>query len=134
MSSEKVIENLTRILGADYVHTGAAIDARYLHDWWVPIDRGAPLALVRPGTTADVAHVLAFCNAQRIGVVPQGGLTGLAGGATPVDGCVLLSLERLNGIEEIDDAAATLTAWAGTPLQTIQEAAERAGFLFPLDL
>ena len=64
----------------------------------------------------------------------QGGLTGLCGGATPQDEEVALSLERLSGIEELDQASMTMTVLAGTPLQAIQDAADAAGFLFPLDL
>ena len=52
-------------------------------------------------------------------MVPQGGLTGLAGGARPVAGGIALSLERLVGIEEIDPDAATMTVRAGTTLETI---------------
>ena len=64
----------------------------------------------------------------------QGGLTGLAGGACLVGGEVALSLERMRGIEQIDSVSATMTVLAGTPLQVVQDAADAAGFLFPLDL
>src|SRR5436190_6851662 len=134
MKRDTTAAQLAKIVGADHVRTGADIDARHLGDWFVSIERGSPLAVVRPRTTAEVASILQYCNKERVGVVPQGGLTGLAGGATAVDGCVLLSLERMTGIEELDTAAATLTAWAGTPLQTVQEAAAAGGFLFALDL
>ncbi len=134
MNRDAVSAELAKIVGADHVRVGADIDARRLRDWFVQIESGAPFAAVRPRTTAEVAAVLRLCNTHRVGVVPQGGLTGLAGGATPVDGCVLLSLERMTGIEDVDAAAATLTAWAGTPLQSIQEGAAAAGFLFALDL
>lgn len=129
-----VLTALGNAVGEDQVLTGAAIDPRYRGDWYVKLERGAPLALVRPRTTREVAAALRACHAHRVPVVPQGGLTGLAGGATPLDGCVALSLERMTGIEELDPAAATLSVWAGTPLQTVQEAARTAGFLFPLDL
>jgi len=128
------IEALRRAVGADEVLDGSAVDDRYLHDWVVPMAGGRPLALVRPRTTEDVAAVLRVCNDARIPVVPQGGLTGLAGGATPTDGCVVLSLELMSGVEELDDAAQTMTVLAGTPLQTIQEAAREAGLFFALDL
>ena len=61
-------------------------------------------------------------------------MTGLAGGAVPRETDIALSLERLRGIEEIDPAAATISVWAGTTLEEIQQAAIEAGFLFPLDL
>lgn len=129
-----IIEKLARAVGPDQVLSGVGIDARYLHDWMVPLSEGAPLAVVRPRTTEEVASVLRACHGLGVPVVPQGGLTGLAGGGTPVPGCVALSLERMSGVEEVDADAATLTAWAGTPLQTIQDAARDAGFFFPLDL
>ncbi len=128
------IEAVRRVVGADQVLEGSAIADRYLRDWVVPMAGGRPLALVRPRTTEDVAAVLRICHDARISVVPQGGLTGLAGGATPIDGCVVLSLERMSGIEELDEAAATMTVLAGTPLQVIQEAAQEAGLFFALDL
>jgi FAD/FMN-containing dehydrogenase len=128
------VQAIRDAVGAAQVIEGPAIDARYLSDWVVPMAGGQPLALVRPRTTADVASVLRICHDAGIPVVPQGGLTGLAGGATPVDQCVVVSLERMSGIEELDDAAATMTVLAGTPLQVIQEAAEAAGLFFGLDL
>jgi FAD/FMN-containing dehydrogenase len=66
--------------------------------------------------------------------VPQGGLTGLAGGACLRGGELVISLERMNRVESIDTVSATLTVQAGTPLQVIQEAAADAGLFFPLDL
>ena len=92
-----------------------------------------PQAVVRPSSTEEVSRVLKTCFEQGQAVVVQGGMTGLAGGATPQAGELALSLERLSGIEELDSAAMTITAWAGTPLQTVQEAAADAGFHLPLD-
>jgi FAD/FMN-containing dehydrogenase len=93
-----------------------------------------PLAVARPADTAGVAATLRICNEHGVAVVPQGGLTGLCGGARAGSREVALSLERLVGIEEIDPASATMTVWAGTPLETIQQAAAEAGFFCPLDL
>jgi FAD/FMN-containing dehydrogenase len=89
---------------------------------------------VRPRTTEQVSTVLRICNAHDQAVVTQGGLTGLAGGACVLGGEVALSLELMKGIEEVDPVSGTMTVQAGTPLQTVQEAADAAGFLFPLDL
>lgn len=93
-----------------------------------------PLAVARPNTPQGVADVLRVCAEYGVAVVPQGGLTGLAGGAHPIEGALALSLERLQGIEDIDPAMATMTVYAGTPLETIQQAAADAGFFIPLDL
>jgi FAD/FMN-containing dehydrogenase len=98
--------------------------------------RGRALAVVRPGSTAEVAAVLRACAAHGAGVVPQGGNTGLVGGSVPdASGSqILLSLLRLNRIRAIDRANLTLTAEAGCVLQAVQEAAAAQGLLFPLSL
>jgi FAD/FMN-containing dehydrogenase len=101
---------------------------------WSNVDRQRPLAVLRPRSVAEVAAALRACHAAGIAVVPQGGLTGLAGGATPQANQVVLSLERLKGIEEIDRDSATMTVLAGTPLEVAQKAAEEAGLYLALDI
>ncbi len=93
----------------------------------------APIAVVRPANARDVAEVLGICARHRLGVTVQGGRTGLCGGATPSPGSLAMSLERMVGVEEIDERAMTITARAGTPLQTVQEAAKAKGLFFPVD-
>ena len=93
-----------------------------------------PLALLRPATTDEVATALRICHAHRQPVVTQGGLTGLSGGACLLGGEVALSLERMRGVEAVDLVGSTMTVLAGTPLQTVHEAADAAGLMFPLDL
>jgi FAD/FMN-containing dehydrogenase len=128
-----ICAELTRALGPDVVTPGPEVDKRY-HCDWSAIDPAQPKALIRPRTTAEVATALRLCHGAGQSVVPQGGLTGLAGGATPRTGDIVLSLERLAGIEEIDAVAATMTLRAGTILETAQRAADEAGFLLALDL
>ncbi len=119
----------------DSVVQFAPIDRRHLKDWMVAAEPGCePLALVRARDTRDVAQTLKVCHAHRIPVVPQGGLTGLTGGATPVSGCVVLSLERLSQIEALDPDGSTITVGAGVTLQAVQEAADAAGLMFALDI
>jgi FAD/FMN-containing dehydrogenase len=115
------------------VLTGDEITEKYQHDWSAETP-GTPIAVVRPSSTAEVAAVMRVCSAAAQPVVVQGGLSGLCGGANPRGNEVALSLERLQGIEEIDAASMTMTVKAGTPLQVIQQAADAAGFVFPLDL
>ncbi|MES5489100.1 FAD-binding oxidoreductase [Bradyrhizobium sp. INPA03-11B] len=133
--STDLVAELTALLGVSCIRTGRDIEPRHLQDFAVasPSDE-LPAAVVYPRNTLQVAAILKLCNGMRVPVVPQGGLTGLAGGATPVCGCVLLSLERMRRIEEIDADAATITVQAGVPLQVIQEAADKVGLFFPLDL
>lgn len=122
-------------LGAlgDMVSTEPDVLERHACDW-SNVDRQRPLAVLRPRSVAEVALALKTCNEFGLAVVPQGGLTGLAGGATPQAGQVVLSLERLKGIEEIDRDSATMTVLAGTPLEAAQKAAEEAGLYLALDI
>lgn len=130
---KEIVQALTDALGASSVKTGADIQPRYLGDWSGRASTN-PLAVVLPRSTDEVAIILRLCNAARQSVVPQGGLTGLAGGAIPAAGEICISMERLAGIEEIDHASSTMTVLAGTTLQTVQEAALAAGLEFALDL
>ena len=99
-----------------------------------PPDEVDILAVAYPRSADQVARILKACSAARISVQPQGGMTGLAGGGTPIQPCLVLSLERMRTIQEIDPAAGTMTVEAGVILETAQKAADEAGFLFPLDL
>jgi FAD/FMN-containing dehydrogenase len=128
-----ILADLLDALGPGIVRTGEAIPPRNQADWsGLPPNR--PLALLLPETTAQVATALRLCHAHGQTVVPQGGLTGLSGGGHPGAGDIALSLERMTGIEEVDPAAATLTALAGTPLELVHQAAEAAGFACGIDL
>jgi FAD/FMN-containing dehydrogenase len=128
-----IIAALRRELGAGQVLTGDAIGAKHRSDM---SGTGAdmPLALIRPRSVGEIAAALRLANEEGVAVVPQGGLTGLAGGANPRPGEIALSLERWSGVEEVDAEAGTMTVRAGTPLETAQAAAAAAGFLLPLDL
>lgn len=132
-SAYELLAALQSVLCEGTVLVGAAISDKYLRDWSGEYGE-MPLAVLRPRSTEEVSRALAICHAHQWPVVPQGGLTGLAGGAVPTRGAVVITLERMSGVEEIDTASATITVLAGTPLQVAQEAAQEAGFLFALDL
>ncbi|MYF69303.1 MAG: FAD-binding oxidoreductase [Proteobacteria bacterium] len=117
-----IVDRLRNRLGSGAVLSGAGIGERYSVDY-TGENAQPPMAVVRPGSTTEVAAVLRTCSEFAQPVVVQGGLTGLAGGATPRKGEIALSLERLNGIEELDPVSMTITARAGTPLQAVQDAA-----------
>ncbi len=91
-------------------------------------------ALLRPRSTAEVSTALRICHARGQTVVTHGGLTGCVEGATSTADSVVLSLERMNAIEEIDGIGRTATVQAGVILQKLQEAARERGLLFPVDL
>jgi FAD/FMN-containing dehydrogenase len=91
-------------------------------------------ALVRPRSTAEVSAVLRACHAVRQPVVVHGGLSGLVRGTDAAAHELILSLERMDRIEEIDPVSRTATVQAGVKLQALQEAVEEKGLMFPLDL
>ncbi|WP_119460046.1 FAD-binding oxidoreductase [Rhodospirillaceae bacterium SYSU D60014] len=96
---------------------------------------GRAALLVRPDSTAAVAEVVRLCAEAGVPIVPQGGNTGLVGGATPSEGGeILLCLSRLNRIRAVDALNYTMTVEAGCILQQVQEAAAAAERLFPLSL
>ena len=103
---------------------------------WRKRYRGKALAVVRPGSAAEVAAVMKACALAHTPVVPQGGNTGLVGGGVPDDSGqqVLLSLTRLNKLRRIDADNLTVTVEAGCVLQGLQEAVDAQGLLFPLSL
>ena len=129
-----VIDAFGLVVGTANVLTEGDLSA-YEIDWRKRY-RGRALAVVRPGSTAEVAAVVRLCAAHGVGLVAQGGNTGMVGGSVP-DGSgtqVLLNLTRLNRVRAIDVANLTLTADAGCVLQAVQEAAAAQGLLFPLIL
>jgi FAD/FMN-containing dehydrogenase len=135
------LDQLRATVGAAHVLTEGDLSA-WEQDWRKR-DRGRALAVVRPGSTAEVAAVVQACIAQRarqplepVSIVPQGGNTGLVMGSTPDHSGrqLVLSLQRMNQVRELDPDNLTLTAEAGCILASLQQQAEAAGYLFPLSL
>jgi len=129
------LDDLRTVLDPAAIVTDPQTMAPHLTDWRGK-HRGAALALLRPRTVEEVSAILRWASATRTPVVPQGGNTGLSGGATP-DGsgeAVVLSLARLNRIRAIDTEGDTLTAEAGCVLADVQQAATAHERLFPLSL
>lgn len=120
-------------LGSQTVLIGDAVPERNRNDWSSQAPAN-PIAVIRPKDAGEVSAALKACAQAGLKVVPQGGLTGLCGGARPEDGWVALSMERMVGVEEIDTAGSTMTVWAGTPLEVVQREADQAGLFFSLDL
>ncbi|MHC8509803.1 MAG: FAD-binding oxidoreductase [Rhodospirillales bacterium] len=129
---EGLLERLTQALGPQNVLTAPEDLAPYLHEWR-GIYQGAAAAVLRPGSTDETAAVVGLCAEAGCPITPQGGNTGLVGGAV-AEGGVILSLGRINRIREIDAAACTITVEAGCVLADVQTAAREAGRLFPLSL
>ena len=90
--------------------------------------------IVRPESTEEVSKILSVCNQAGQPVIVHGGLTGLVYGTRTSPDQLILSLERMNTIEDIDPVGRTLTCQSGVTLQNIQEKAESENMIFPLDL
>jgi FAD/FMN-containing dehydrogenase len=126
---------LAEIVGARNVYTDPAQTKPYYTDWRRQYSAAAE-CVVRPGSTQEVARVVALCAREGIAVVAQGGNTGLVGGSVPTGARreIVLSLARMNRIRAIDVLNDTITVDAGCVLAAVQTAADEAGRLFPLSL
>jgi len=129
-----LVDRLATIAGARHVVTDPAALAPHLAEGR-GLFHGTALCAVAPGTTAEVAAVIALCHAEGVPVTPQGGNTGQCGGAVPMaPGGVVLRTDRLNRIRAVDPLDGTITVEAGCILADIQRAAAEAGAHFPLSL
>lgn len=128
-----IVEQLEAVLGPNSVLTGKEAD-RAPTGIVFPGEQRHEQIIVRPSSTEEVSQVLKICHTAGQSIVPQGGMTGLVQGAEITDDEIALSLERMNAIEEVDVVNSTMTVQAGTILQVVQERAEAAGLLFPMDL
>ena len=118
---------------------GLTRDADLITPWltdWRGRFTGAALALASPASAAELADLVKLCARHRVPIVPQGGNSGMSGGATPdASGtAMLVSMRRMSAIRTLDVAARQVTCEAGVVLQTLHEAAEAKGLRFPLTL
>jgi FAD/FMN-containing dehydrogenase len=127
-----VAASLAAIVGPDHVLADPAERAGFEVDWTRRF-QGEALAVVRPATTGEVAAVAAACQAAGVPMIPQGGNTGLVGGAVPAPGSVVVSLRRLAAIDAVDAVAGQLTAGAGATIAAVARRAEEAGWAFGVD-
>jgi FAD/FMN-containing dehydrogenase len=129
------LARVAAIVAPRHLLTQATDMAPYLTDWRARYS-GHALGVARPGTAEEVAATVRTCLEFGVPIVPQGGNTGLCGGATPAaDGSALVvQLGRLNRVRGIDPANCAMIVEAGCTLAAAREAAARAGRLFPLSL
>lgn len=133
--SADILDRVAAIIGAKNIVTDADDMVPYLKEWR-DLFRGKARAVLRPGSTAEVAELVKLAAETGTPLVPQGGNTGLVGGQIPVaEGReLILSLQRLDKVRMVDVEGDTMIVEAGVTLQRAQEAAEAAGRLFPLSL
>jgi glycolate oxidase subunit GlcD len=125
---------LARIVGAEHVLCGAAIPPHYDHDATLARGlRGRAEVVVRPRSAAEVAAVLALCYERELPLIARGGGTGLAGGAVPLHGGVVCSLERLRALRSLEPALWRMHVEAGMSTRAVQRHARENGLYFPPD-
>jgi glycolate oxidase len=134
---ESVIERLRKIVGDENVlvephhrFLRAASAAPFpLHKWHLH----APDVVVLPGSTEEVAEVVKLANEKKIPIVPRAGGTGLADGAVPLKGGIVVDIKRMNRILEIDEENMCVTVEAGINNQTLNMELRELGYWWPFD-
>ncbi len=130
--SPAVADQLRDIVGPQVIVDPEMV-ASYTTDWTGRF-AGTSAAVVRPGSTTEVAAVVSLCRRLGLTLVPQGGNTGLVGGSVPLGGEIVLSLRRLDVLDPVDDLAGQVTAGAGVSLGDVQRSAQNAGWSYAVDI
>ncbi|GGN47201.1 oxidoreductase [Novosphingobium indicum] len=135
MTSNVFLDEAAAILGPRGLTRDAELVSPWLTDWRGRYT-GKACAMASPASTEELAQLVKLCAAHGVPIVPQGGNSGMSGGATPDEtgNAILLSMRRMNAIREIDVEARRVTCEAGVVLQTLHEAVEEKDLRFPLTL
>ncbi|MDT8424242.1 MAG: FAD-linked oxidase C-terminal domain-containing protein, partial [Desulfuromonadales bacterium] len=131
MLSEKIIKQLQRIVGAEYVSTAKADLICYSYD--ATQQQHLPDVVVHPGRTEEVAQLMRLANAEKIPVFPRGSGSGFTGGSLPIAGGIVLAMTRLDRILEIDADNLVATVEPGVVTEQFQKAVEKVGLFYPPD-
>ena len=127
-----ILEQLKAMVGPDGVLSGDDMGVDYAHDESSAMPH-YPEVVVRAENTEEVSQILSLANHERIPVTPRGGGTGLCGGAIPIYGGVLLSLEKMNRILELDEENLMVTVEPGVFIMDLHAYVEKHGLLYPPD-
>ena len=130
-----LLDRIRAVVGDKGILEGANDTQSYVNDWRGALF-GQAAAVVRPGSAEEVSQVVRLCSDAGVAIVPQGGNTGLMGGATPLGKGpqIVMSMTRMNQVLAVDTAGYTMTVESGCILKTIQETAASHDRLFPLSL
>ncbi len=129
---DDLLATLGAVVGDGGLLTGADVSSRASGVW--RSEGIEARAILRPRTTEEVSRILAICNAAGQPVVAHGGLTGLVEGAVTRSDEIVLSLERMNTIEEVNSVERTMCVQSGVVLEAVQNAADEHGLMYPLDI
>lgn len=127
-----IIKDLENYLTADQILTGDQLNDRYYHIW--KMDQGLnALAYLLPRNTEDVSNILKLCDQHNHPVIVFGGLTNLVGSTETEGHEIIISMEKMNSIEEVDSGSRTMTVQSGVILEQLQLKAKEYDLLFPLN-
>lgn len=132
-TQQQVVERCRVFLTEQQIAIGEAINIRHYTDW-SNYKRIQPYAVLFPKNTEQVSQILSICNELKQAVVPQGGMTGVAGAGIANTDEIVIALDKMNKIEEIDQYSSTMTVQAGITLEEVQNAAKQAELFFPVDV
>ncbi len=127
-----IIDTLKQIVGRDYVFSDTENLKHYSHDETEDLSF-LPQVVVKPRTPEEISAILKICNKENIPLTPRGAGTGLSGGALPVCGGIVLSMERFNKILQIDERNLQATVEPGVINQVFQETVAEKGLFYPPD-
>jgi glycolate oxidase len=126
------LRELEELLGVDRVTSGESINDDDLHDESLHRRSRTPLAVVRPHSVDDVAAIARFASHHRLGVVPRGSGTGLSGGATPVDGGLVIAFDEMDSILDINVRDHVAVVQPGVTLRALDDALRSTGLQYPV--
>jgi glycolate oxidase len=128
----EVLESLGKIVSKEYLFTDAETLKNYGHDETEDLSF-LPSVVIKPRKAEEISEILKICNKENIPITPRGAGTGLSGGALPVYGGIVLSMERFNQILQIDERNLQATVESGVINQVFQEAVIEKGLFYPPD-
>ncbi len=129
---ENIVEQLSKVLSPDQILTDSQLSSRYSHIWEMNVPLVAKAVLL-PKSTLEVSEIMKICYDNEQEVIAHGGLTNLVGSTETKEHQIVISMEKLNAINEIDNDSRTMTVQAGVILQAIQEKATDNELMFPLN-
>ena len=132
-NAPSIRSQLAKIVGEQNLIQDSSSDSSYLMERRGKFSSSA-MYVVFPGSTEEVSAVVRYCQKYNVSIVPQGGNTGVCGGAVSTSDSIILNLKRMNQVRKLDSAGYTLEAEAGCVLANVQAAATEKGLYFPLSL
>uniref|UniRef100_D3TMR5 D-2-hydroxyglutarate dehydrogenase, mitochondrial n=1 Tax=Glossina morsitans morsitans TaxID=37546 RepID=D3TMR5_GLOMM len=132
---DKDVSFFNSLMGARYVLQDAGADDLLCYNVdFLRSVRGNSKLVLRPGTTQEISEILKYCNKRHLAVCPQGGNTGLVGGAVPVCDEIIISMSRLNKVLNIDETTGIASCEAACILENLDAKAREKGLVVPIDL